>query len=301
MSAKNYMRLNQDGSVSFSVDNYRGNSFLKAVKIRDIAHMRILSKEERSALDNKINDVQLVHASGEIDFISRAELVSRYRFLNGQKITMAYLKNSKRYTVVSDCNKEYGIILLPNHMHGIFKGKQIPPNSYIIAPMDTNNNIDYDNINIISKKLFRKLFVIPPQNIIKRNIGRYVNTNIRERARSMRGMNINMGMQNPYNSQMIQNKPTRNTDTNYNNMNNVQPNQRFLYKVLGKVINENGKVIGFLVVDNKGVKRTLSENKVKELCAKQLVSNLILVRPERGIPFLRGNGISIESLPSYLQ
>lgn len=310
MGGKDYITLNQNGTATINLSGYNGDKFIVVNQVRDIANMRILKKEQKLGMARGGPDVQLTHATGYVDLISRQNLVDNYRFVSGKKIQMQFLKSGKKYSVVGKCNKTYALIPLASNMKGMLNGNAVNKSKYIIAPLKEDGTIDTQNITQINKQLFRKLFIVQSQDIITRNIGRNISRDIDRRNRN--NINNNSGVKKEngkivasinkslYNRTEPQNtNQSRNTGVSQN-IGEVFEN-KYKYKAIGRVINENKETVAYLIENMTGKKKVIPEIKVMEMCHNKLISNLVLVRDNNGPKYLRGNGIRIESLPEYIQ
>lgn len=313
MSAKDYMKVNKNGLAAVNFDSYTGNKFVIATKVKDIAKIRILKREELANLGQGHPDVMLYHATGEVNYISRAELVKNYRYLSGKPIKMQYLKCNKPYSVEGRCQQEYAVIPLTKFMTGFVKGKQVKQPFVIVAPLTQDGQFDCSNVNAINLKTFRKMFVIHPQDVITRNKGRMVADNLLKRGqKKVRSFEHgDSGITNDINPLGNGSGVAFNNKRPVVNLNQKQPMQgnmnnkpiqesRYKYRVIGRVVDEHRHLLGYLVEDLNGTRRTLVEAKLIELCDKHSVANVISVTNDRGAKYLRGNGIRLEALPEYL-
>lgn len=331
MSAKDYMRVNPDNTVTINLNSYTGKAFADAIKVRDIAQVRILNKQEKKGRKNGEPDVMIMRASGEVGYISRQDLVKNYVYLSGKKIVIPYMKSNKRYMVTRNCNQPYGVMLLPTNMTAVFNGKPVRYGTYIVAPKNQDGSIDYSNIHTISRQMFRKVFKIPNQDVIIRNMGRGGNRSSRIANKvsnrksfispyGRSGIKVNLGtkpqiipatgLNNP-NEQL---RPIVNTNPAENDMNRLQQAQiaqhqqrmeqqkqtKYPYRAVGLIVNDNQVTVGYKIEDTKGNVRNVNKQTVMNMCAKKLISNLMLTTHSSGTVYIRGNGIREESLPKYM-
>lgn len=322
MSARDYMRVNPNNTITIDLNNYTGNAFIDVIKVKDIAQVRILGRNEAKNLPSGSPDVALVSLSGETRYISRQELVNNYEYLSGKKVVIPYMKNNVKYLVVGRCNIPFVAMLLPANMNAILKGKQIPPGTYIVAPKNSDGSIDYAGLTAITRKMFRKMFKVPNQEVIARNMGR--NNKVSQRVISKKSRrqkfmepgrdtaNI-MGNRNVFSGDM----PLADMAANIDNINdatdvltrnatsaeapraNTQRKQ-YPYTAVGAIYDQSNNIVAYKIQDTKGIVKDLGKNQVLAMCDKQLINNLEIVKPDMGTPYLRGRGISLQQLPRYM-
>lgn len=99
-------------------------------------------------------------------------------------------------------------------------------------------------------------------------------------------------------------RPSRFTDIDSILSSNMSTSQRESktakrYTVIGKCEHE-GQIVGFKILDRQtGREGKLSISSVKELAEKKLIDNIVLVE-NKGVQYIRGNGIKITDLPSIM-
>ena len=302
MSVNNYMKLSGN-NVIVDFNSYRGNGFVDAIKLIDIAKVKIMSRQEKKAKKSNSSDIIIKYLTGGTKIISRKELVKQYKFISGKPVVIPFMSNNKEYVVYRNCNETYAALLLPSNMSGMLRGKKINPGNYLVAPKNEDGTINFDELSCISKKSFRKSFVVPAQDVILKNINnsgtesnrikhrqKSTNNNIRNNETSKFGLDVNN----------INIPSVNDKDNNLNLDKESSIIQKYPFKAIGRIVNEENNVIGYILEDTKGNKRDLSVNKVMDLCSKHKVANLMLSKTDNGKYFLRGNGIRIESLPQFL-
>lgn len=317
MSAKDYMKVNPNNTITIDLNNYTGNAFIDVIKVRDIAQVKILSRKDAQARPSGAPDVALLSMSGEMSYISRTELVNNYEYLSGKKVVIPYMKNNVKYLVVGKCNKPFAAMLLPANMNAILNGKQIPPGTYIVAPRNEDGTIDYSSLTAVTRKMFRKMFKVPNQEVIARNMGRggVVSQRILTKKSNRQkfldiGRNTS-GIMQSRNTGPMSNMPLVDAAANIGNINdatdilnqnaNSAPvKKQYPYTAIGVIYDQSNNMVALKIKDTKGIVKDLSKQMVMGMADKQLINNLEVVKHDRGIPYLRGKGISINQLPKYM-
>ena len=314
MSAKDYMRVNSDKTVTVDINKCGGKGFIDAVKTRDIARATILSRDKRKQLGRGSDDVVMQYASGGKERISRAQLERDYLTRSGKKLKISHLKSNTPYLVISNKPKNYAVMMLPANMHGTLNGKQIPAGAYIVAPKNQNGDIDISKATVLHKSKFKKMFKIPPQEIITNNISNRGN----KVSRRITSNIASRGLGNNAQKQAI-NTPTCNTmQRPINNMQqkNMQTQQRPVQqrptqqqqqradqlKMVGRLFSSaSDELVGYLFIDRAGKQYKKNINDTMKLCHEHKVVNAMVQRHPNGKYFLRGNdGTVIDRLPKYL-
>lgn len=312
MSSKDYMQVNKDGTITVNFNKYTGNAFIDAIKTKDIALVRILDKKTKQAMNisNGSPDVEIIRASGEKGMISRKDLVTNYTYMSGHKIKIAYMKNNSTYRVMCRCNKPYKVMFTPNNMNAYVNGKLAQGGVYVVAPINKTGQADFSRCTIMSSKLFRKQFTIPMQDVIKRNIGKrgsssyYIRTKgkgqgIVRKPTAFDNITSRSSTMNTYDNQQQAQNVQRRQQPTQQQVQSQQPKYRF--KAVGRIVTEQGQLIGYILIDIKGNRQKVSLNKVYQLCQAKQIQNLKYVSNANGQGgFLQGNGMSIQSIPQFL-
>ena len=332
MGIPNYIRQSNNGVVCIDCNKVPSTGFIDAVKTKDIIKFKVMSSMDKMNSNNYTPggpDVVVQHITGETQMITRRELSKSYVHTSGNKIRISILRNGKQYLAYNICNENYKIMKLPNNCAAILPdGKQTKCGSYIIAKTDGNGAIDKSSITSVSSSTFKKMFKIPMQSVIKRNMNNRQNSNsfkllTREHSKA-RG---NFGQRNnrtKFNSAAIGMNPAKvgtpviqNNNNNrgtfrpqvskVNNNNhgtftptmnmNRQNTTTYKYTVVAKIVDMDKHLMGFVVKDIKTNKtRNLKVNELTQLCINKLVDNVMVVRNQKGNMYLKGNGCSIENM-----
>lgn len=321
MSAKDYMKYNQStGTVVVDINRYQGNAFVDAIKVRDIANVQIVKRDKKEKKQGG-PDVMVIKASGETTYITRQELIRNYKYLSGKRIVIPYMKNNVKYTVIGACNQPYAVMLLPSNMVGIYNGKRLDPGTYIVAPKLPDGGIDYNNLRPVSRNLFKKMFKIPNQDVIARHSGKTGSVSNRVRYRKSNRMkfpggDVNVGLNggNMGTTGVVGGGLGANTNHNpmSGSMSNIgQPQNRVPQQVINEapkknypfravaviVTQDTNTEVGYLLEDTQGRKRQITKIQAIEMCRKEMIANLTAVTHQNGKDFIRGRGVSVESLP----
>lgn len=301
------------------------NVFIPVIRKRDIVRARPLSREEKREYGKGCPDILLVSPTGEQRLITRQELLSNFTYLNGRKININGWSSKKNYMVVRMDDTQLFAMLVPYNCTINIKGRNANKNQnrrgdFIICLTDNNGGIDRGSANLISNKIFKKMFHIPENEVITRNIGKgnqeFNPAETKNRRRNSNRVNNSphknknvvtpdFGLNEDAFAQMaseIQRQPSKPADTsiiknNPANTDRVAPtNQQ--YTAIGRLM-QNGVIAGFVIQNSKGATRNVTKQEMMQLCQRKMISNVILSRKESGAYYLRGNGIRIDMLQSY--
>lgn len=344
MGSLEYITQQNNGEAFINCSKLPDKVFIDATKTKQIAKAKILSPQEKMS-NTMYNpggpDVLIQYATGEKKLITRREFSKNYVHSSGNKIIIPFLKNSKQYLVYNICNEQYKIIKLPDNCSAILpNNRKTNKGDYIIAKADDNGIIDKNSITSMKSNVFRKMFKVPMQPVIKVNMRNKPNSNNEGKIfklfnkKSKKNITRNINTRPKFNSSEIGMNPsniniksindinnTNNIDTqqekkmwkpefnratiqNNQNKQNNQNNQNittYKFRVTSKIIDMNGKVLGFVVQDIKtGKTKNLKTNELTQLCMNKLVENVMVVRNQRGNIYLKGNGCSLEHLPQVI-
>lgn len=325
MGIDNYMRQGADGKINMLLDNIPEIGFIDAIRTKNIYKAKILNRADRANLESGSPDVKLISSSGNVKYISRRELANNFVLSNGSKIRLAFINSNKEYFVYNICNEQCKILKLPDNCYGTFKGKNVKPGSYMVCNVNNDGAIDMSTADIISPSMFRKMFKIPLQAVIKRHIGsgskNFTLFSNRDKIKQINQMyrpkfdSSKIGM-NPSNIHVDAVNNTPNTENKVwkpsinianRNKNNVQETQdtnnstNYRFRVLNKIVDMDGRLLGFTVQEiATGKTKKLNTNELTKLCVNKLVENVMVVRNTRGTLYLKGNGCRLEALPQVI-
>lgn len=334
MSSPNYLTQGNNGIININCNLVPDKGFIDAVKTKNIVKFKIMSHKDKANNASYTPggpDVLITHITGETQFIYRKDLVKKYVHASGNKIKLSVLKSNKPYLAYNICNEKYKVMKLPNNCTATLpNGNKTKPGNYIVAKVDANGQIDRSSLAIITPSVFRKMFKIPLQAVIKRHMDGESKTRKvftlfnrdkdRQLARKqmrqnsakptfnsseigMNPANINISSVNDKTPKTVW-KPTltkHNNDVNNQVSNNTINRTNYKYKVTAKVVDRNGSMLGFAVQEiATGNSRNLRVNELTQLCINKLVENVMVVHNQRGNMYLKGNGCSLESLPQVI-
>ena len=284
---------------NISLDKIPDMAFINVVRKRDIQKARILSVKERKALKNGAFDVHLESPLGEKKTISRLELMMRYVYLSGKRIKISGWKANRTYIVMREDNTEALAIKIPTQYRVQVGNKTTNMNSksqdYIICLKGDSNEIARETACIVSRELFRKMFTIREADFkdFCSHRGAVRKKSTKATNKIDRQPKISQG-----NVANASNLVIQNHKTDVQKHKDIQNNT---YTAVGRLVNNQDKVVGFIVKDSKGMTRQVSKQEITVLCSKKLVTNIMLATKDgTGTKFLRGNGIKINELPATL-
>lgn len=317
MGYTDYMKQVNGGNILIDFNYVPDKVFIDANQVRGIYKARILSRQQKKSRPDGSGDVMITSATGGSQIITREELCKNYNHSSGKKIVLAFLKTDTSYIVQSKSNEKYKVLKLPDNCIGKVNNKSAKPGSYIVCKSDDSGIIDKSTMTIVSPNMFRKMFKIPMQSIIKRHMnggenkmfGLFNSNRNRDIASRKNVVNpvINMNTEslNKNNVKPININTNKSQTTYVQNkpLQNVKTQNKYKFVATHRIISmTNGKLIGFVILEKStGESKQLNTSQVSQLCNKKLVENLMLVTKENsGVRFLKGNGIRIESLPEVI-
>lgn len=325
MGNHEYAVIGNDGRVVFDCNTLPSNGFIDAVKTKNIAKIKIMSRQDKANYADYVAggpDVMVKYITGETELVHRRDLSRRFLHSNGRPIKFSILKNDTTYVVYNICEENYKAFKLPNNCIAKLPNGMMAHNGfYIVAKADENGQIIRDTLTVVSPKYFRKTFKIPMQPALRAYIGKKsrigagdftlftknktANNNMRNTVPRFNSSDLGM---NPANivvnsnteqSRMRDNNVVRPNVTNNSAVN--KNNSQYRFKVTAKLTDMNGKLLGYAIQDlNTGATRNVRINELAGLCTKKLVSNVMIVTNQYGNKYLKGNGIQLESLQSLI-
>lgn len=152
------------------------------------------------------------------------------------------------------------------------------------------------------------------QNSIK-NVERAYNQNISTPHQISLGTGIDIGIQQPIkmttiqkpvnmankqiaNTQVTKNQPVKTQVNTVTQENKTQYKYTVTHRILGA---SNCALLGYVVKEiSSGKSKQLRPQQVMTLCENHLIDNVMLVKRDNGIKFLKGNNMRLESLPHII-
>lgn len=286
-------------TYQININNIPDKAFINANKFIDIAIARIVN--HKNYANYHINpgepDVMLIFKSGEMKRITRNELCSEYRLPstthpNGKKIKPIQTLTDVDFYVYRESNIPYKAIYIPSKYVVQTSRGMTPCGFYLVCPVKSDGTADKTRITMVKKNDFHKMFAIPPQAGVitgrKRN-------NIPEQAKQAFNSNIvsQISKNEPGQMQKPMQKPVQQTQ-----INSTPSENKYKYTVVGQLKDITGNRKGFIVKSlSSGATKKITEKQLIFACDQHLVNNVSSVVANSGEKFLRGNGISINSLP----
>ena len=310
------------GVANLDLSKILERGMIPVVRKRNIVKARLLPRSEQGA--NGI-DIILTSPSGVKTSINRKTLISRYTYLNGGKISLAGWRSSKEYTVCALDNTNGLAMLVPLRyklkVNGrIVNGGKRKVGDYIVVDVGEDGRMIQDTIGVLPSSLFKKMYYIPPNEIINRHSrhrkSQFNNqstascpatkpNNVKEAfdfgdSDIYKQHDMHMEKSTINYSKPVIDKQQYHSEPKTNQSDNSSIHINYKYIAVGRLINSRGELVGFVIQTKDGKSTNITKEQMINACKKKLVSNIMVAtRPENGAIFLRGNNIRIENLPSY--
>lgn len=339
MGNHDYMSLGNKGVISINCVSVPDKGFLDAVKTKDIAKIKILSAKDKELMEDYIPggpDILVHHITGEREYMRRSDVSKKFMHASGNKIKMSVLKNDKWYIVYCITKTPYKVMKLPNNCSAMLPdGSPAKRGAYIVCMQDPNGQVIRETMKDIPPNVFRKMFKIPIQPVIKRHMegngsklftlfnGNRQNRNnfnrtVQNHVPEFDSSELNM---NPGNINIPTVGETKTTPTfrpkvsfgnsggakksfgslNTGNTNNTPVQNKYPFTVVSRLTDMDGHLVGYVLKEIKsGKTKNVKPNDLAKFCAAKAVDNVMLVTREDGVQFLKGNGIRLENLPAVL-
>lgn len=307
MSKRDYLSYIDNNHIKVDIEKVPETAFIKANKVLDICVATVLDRRHNSKLERGGPDVLIQSISGERFMLTRKELCKKFRHISGKQIHLAYLKNNKAYPVyreLTEADSAFRVMKTSKKYLGHLRGRMIPLESYVVCREDGNGALLKETMTVVSPKVFRKMFKIPMQEIIRRNMSD-AKKKVKQIPSSVMSEPIvtDNGLRMGVTSQIP--KPIDVNDLREKTMVQGQMvnEHRYPYKATHRIVNmSNHNIVGFVIKEvSTGTSKQLSLESVKRLCKQRKIENIMLVVKEgTNLEFLRGNGIKLENLPEII-
>lgn len=295
------------------LDKIISKGMLPVIRKRDILKARTLSRDEKKNIERGGPDILAISPSGQKIMLRREEVIKNYTYLDGKRISMAGWNSSKQYLIARLDNSDAVAMMVPlnctANVNGIkANNAKRSTGDYIVGLIDGAGSIDQSTIGIIPSAIFKKMYYMPPNDVITRNLrgNNKLYTPYRQKPPAKNteiSFTKQLGIDAEsidFGDSILEKQPVK--PVNNTNMNLAKPKQETTYKYMatGRLVNQSGETIGFIIQNKAGQTKEISKGQMMELCKRKLVSNIMLgVKSDTGTHYLRGNNIRIEMLPTY--
>lgn len=299
-------------------------AFLKALYSVSILVASPVSLGEKAQLKQKGADIKVYAPfEGYTTFLDRKTITSNFTYLDGVSIKLSAWKSKNKYQIKRKVNEVYAVILIPKGVRVTYQGREIIQAtakyaSYIICPFTEGEQINRGEFRILSSSLFKRMFVILPDEVIymakrgelksqtvKKVRSTPSRSDVKQRPmklQPMRDDSRNSGTKAADRTHEVRRQQKTETVPIAANGSGTQ----YKYKAVGRVLNASGSLDKFVIESlvSPGSKTVITKAQMVELCKKKAVSNIMLYTATsaaegvaRSHVTLRGNGIKISDLP----
>lgn len=290
-------------------------AFIKVIRKRDIVKARPLNREEKKAGDRGGPDIILIGPTGDRRLITRRELLKNYTYINGKKINIRAWTSKKTYLIGRMDNTEAYALGIPSNWRLNLETKRQSRGGkdYLICLAGQDGVINRSEVGVIQSSLFRKMYHIPENEVITRNIGKG-NKLFTGKSKGLNNNKDRIGIKkevkyeqssehknDPFKQLVDEMQSEGLNEQKKLNDSAIKKNtvERKKYTAKGRLMS-NGMLVGFIIENSAGEVTEITKQDMIKLCKSKLVDNIVLGKKEaNGVYYLRGNGIRIEMLEPY--
>lgn len=328
------------GQYEIDLDEILSKGMIPVIRKRDIIKARILSIDEKKSAGRESLEIFVTSPLGHSYTMSKEDLINNYTYLNGRRINISGWKSTKERMVYRIDETAFLAIQIPINCTVDVNNKQVNKSistvgEYIVAYQNNDGGPDPDKLGVITSAMFKKMFYMPPNDVITRNYGQGYKDFIPNESGNIhkeKGMDfvtpLGMGdfrlytladdsMDTSELEQTIQKpaqRPAKQTQQTQQTMKNKpvsrisidklreipEQQKEVRYSAIGRLIDAGGSIIGFVIQNKKGEYRSVTKVEAMELSKQHLIDNISVgVKADTGKSFLRGNGIKISDLRAY--
>lgn len=313
---------------TYDIDVVLNKGMLPVVRKRDILRARVLTREEKKELPRGGPDVVTITPSGQKIMMKRTDITSRYTYLDGKKISMAGWTSSKEYVIARLDNTEALAIMVPAdcslEVNGQYaNSSKRKTGDYVVGLLDSSGAIDKNTLGIVPSAMFKKMYYMPPNEVIARNLRNKhkevtaptlqnnrsnIVSSVREQpdytgALGMDTSSFDFGDSDIYkeaNKKQVQSTLPKTSIKFDKEPEKTEKQSDYKYFATGRLVDQAGETVGFVIQNKEGQTRNITKGQMMEVCKKKLVSNIMVgIKADTGKAYLRGNNIRIDMLPSY--
>lgn len=331
------------GQYEIDLDEILSKGMIPVIRKRDILKARLLSIDEKKSAGRESLEIFVTSPLGHSYTMSKEDLINNYTYLNGRRINISGWKSTKERMVYRIDETAFLAIQIPINCTVDVNNKQVNKSistvgEYIIAYQNNDGGPDPDKLGVITSAMFKKMFYMPPNDVITRNYGQGHKDFIPNESRnthkengmdfvtplgmgdfrldtsaddSMDTSEIKQTIQKSEPSHQVAKQATQQTQQTMKNkpvsrisidkLREIPEQQKEIkYSAIGRLIDNDGIIIGFVIQNKKGEYRSITKVEAMELSKQHLIDNISVgVKADTGKSFLRGNGIKISDLRAY--
>jgi len=266
------------------LDRLKKEMFMPVVQVRDITRARIATVEEKKKLGLQDRDVLVDSAMHGRRIISRRELVSNFRELDGRIIKLRGWKSGKNYNILGNSGLKAFAMRIPTGYVLSYRGKKISGGKdYVVCRADSAGGPLITESQVVKRERFRRMFTVPMTDHLRDSMnGKVVKRESKVEVPSIvKDVQVNI-------PQYPENKVVETDKV-------IETNK---YNIIGQVVDIENRALGYVVRDPKGKVMDLTEANVMLLATRRLLGNATFVVDEHtGKQWLRGVGIQLKELP----
>lgn len=315
------------------LQNLPNELFMQA--IMPVAYFKagIIKVEGKRSLGGEYRDVELISPIGLREKISRQELIRNFTYLNGKNIVLGQWAKDRKYAIRKNEPQSLYAMPIPKGLGVQIKDKVATSEKcrmYIVCYADGQGGVDKTYAVCVSKRIFKKLFVIHQPGILEYSAKEVAST-IRQSgvAKFLAGDFTPHGLTNTIPSSIFENAgvnmmaggPAKlHNDTGGRLMeldggldlskvkaaaasmkqkeSEREQAKTSSYTLVKSIVNSDGKPWGFEIREDKsGRIKKAPAVLVSQMCERKMITNAKLSRTEAGKPYLSGVGIKLGDLP----
>lgn len=326
--ALNSFLSKQGHSVIIDAGKIPDEGYIRAIRIRNIVNFRLMNKDEKASPG--CPDVIVESLFGEKRIITRNDLIDNYVFITGKKISIAGVKRNVYYKAMAPDNTEVFYLIVPENAVAVINNNKVPKGSVITILSNGNGELDRNSIKAMAMSTFKKMCVTPYNDRIRKNASskyriftiydkklmeknkpnsykiwysKLKPSNSFIRDRENKNINKQRTVQNKQRPIINNQQEIRPSVQDQAVQNNIQRpvNNEYIFIAVRKIIDNNNKIIGFVLRNRKGVEKPIDFSTVIRMCEEKKIKNLMIssrTTSNGGVTrYIKGNGISIDQLP----
>lgn len=282
--------------MQLDINKLPDSVFIKAVRCRQILIARMMTKDEKASIPRGSGDIVVRSPIGEEYILYRNDVLSNYRYLNGSRISIAGWERGRQYLIYKEDNTPVFICCVPSAKYSeLINNNQRIKNKdngiYLVCMQKENQEPYREKIYWVTSKLFKKMFKILPNDKIEKHYKKV--TKYKDNFDFGDGAIDNL-TQHEITKTTIVKQPEKIENNSLN-----ETTVEYKYEAIARVVTLSGETVGFILSANNGQTKKVTKSQLMAVANKKLVRNIVLVSKDNKY-FLRGNGITIESLPVVL-
>ena len=274
-------------ALKIGIEHLPREAFLNSELVQDIGYMRIMTRNEKKNVKPGSPDVEIGFTGRKPFMVDRDTAIKELRTPDNKDIVIGALREGKKYLVTMPTRQKVLVFNVPksngnSKMEFTLNNKTLPTGSFVVFMASGSKGTAP---LVLNKDYFNKMIVVTEKNSgaykdrLKKALLRYAKAAVA--SDRIKNNKLSTAEKVRYKEEIR--KAEENNSAPYHIVGRID--RRESYTTIGYIISNGQKTKAF------NIAQTIN------LCKRKLIRNATCVRNQNGKEFIRGVGITLDSLP----